>query len=501
MNRYVRIFFLLVTIFNLWLVTWFVRQGDVMFSSDIGRDFFILDEIRQKTVVLIGPRSSAPGFYHGVFWSYLTYPAFALGHGNPITVSWFYVALIIGVLIGYFFIAKKLFNELSAWLFVIFVSEYMVFQTHQLFHPYGAFFLFPFIFFCFIRYLKSHNIKFLLAHILLVGAAFQSELAVGAPLLILSYGYITYDIIRKKNFKHVLAYLLFAIPLIPYALFDIRHNFGMVHAGIRQLQQADVTRSFSSLIANRLDVMFTGIEFLRHGITFGSAYTCITFLIMLLYTMVKYPKTRFIYGFFLYFFVGYFALSLLNRYNLLYFYTFPIFLFVFLIFTSLVSVPSKVEKTIFLIFFSLIVYTNYRGIAVNINNWKTTFVGTSPYSWKALSEVANTVFTSSDNDFGYFVFSPDIMAYEPRYAMQYTSKKSNKTVHVFVKKPITYVITAPQNGTYMTYDWIKQKMAITGEPVETIHFPNGYTIYKHMLTPEEIAVPYDEGINPGLHYR
>ena len=38
-----------------------------MFSPDIGRDFFILDEIRQKTIVLIGPRSSAPGFFHGVF--------------------------------------------------------------------------------------------------------------------------------------------------------------------------------------------------------------------------------------------------------------------------------------------------------------------------------------------------------------------------------------------------------------------------------------------------
>lgn len=501
MNKYLRIVFLLVTILNLWFVTWFVRQGDLMFSSDIGRDFFILDEIRQKTVVLIGPRSSAPGFYHGVFWAYLTYPAFALGLGNPITVAWFYVVLIIGVLIGYFFIAKKLFGELPAWLFVIFVSEYMVFQTHQLFHPYGAFFLFPFIFFCFIEYLKTHKIKYLVAHVLLVGAAFQSELAVGAPLLILSYGYITYDIFRTKNFKHLLAYLLFAIPLIPYALFDIRHNFQMVHAGIRQLQQSNTALSFASLIANRVDVMFTGIEFLRHGITFGSAYACITFFVMLLYTMIKYQKFRFIYGFFLYFFIGYFALSLLNRYNLLYFYTFPIFLFVFLIFTSLSQVPSKIEKTVFLLFFSLIVFTNYQGIAANINTWKTTFVGSSPYSWKALSEVATTVFTTPEDNFGYFVFSPDIMAYEPRYTMQYEGSKSTKTFYPFVKKPVTYIITAPQNGTYMTYEWIKQKMAITSDPVKTQSFPNGYTIYTYHLTPEEIAVPFDEGINPGLHYR
>lgn len=501
MNKYLRIVFLLIVIFNLWLVTWFVRQGDVMFSSDIGRDFFILDEIRQKSIVLIGPRSSAPGFYHGVFWAYLTYPAFAIGNGNPITVAWFYVFLIIGMLIGYFIIAKKLFSELTGWLFVIFVSEYMVFQTHQLFHPYGAFFLFPFIFFCFVQYLKTHKIKFLLTHVLLVGAAFQSELAVGAPLLILSYSYITIDIIKRKNFKHLFAYLLFIIPLLPYIAFDVRHNFGMLHAGIRQLQQSDGARSFASLIANRVDVMFTGIEFLRHGITFGSAYTCIVFLAMLVYTMIKYPKFRFIYGWFLYFYIGYFALSLLNRYNLLYFYTFPIFLLVFLLFTSLASVPSKMEKTIFLLFFSLIVFTNYQGIKANIQNWKTTFVGTSPYSWKALSNVATTVFTSPEDNFGYFVFSPDIMAYEPRYAMQYHASKSKKTTYSFVKKPVIYIIAAPQNGTYMTQEWIQQKMGITGKPAETIQFPSGYVIYKHLLTPDEIRTPFDEGINPGLHYR
>lgn len=275
----------------------------------------------------------------------------------------------------------------------------------------------------------------------------------------------------------------------------------MVHAAIRQLQQTDAARSFLSLIANRIDVMFTGIEFLRHGITFGSAYTCIIFLLMLVYTMFRYPNKRFVYGFFLYFYIGYFALSLTNRFNLLYFYTFPIFLFVFFIFTSLVDTPSKKERLVFLIFFSIIVITNYVGIAVNIRSWKELFVGVSPYSWKALSTVTDTVFTSSDNDFGYFVFSPDIMAYEPRYAMLYAQTNSNKTVYPFVKKPITYVVIAPQNGTYMTYEWMKQKLAITGEPVTTQTFPSGYVIQKFLLTPEEIAKPFDEGINPGLHYR
>lgn len=87
----------------------------------------------------------------------------------------------------------------------------MVFQTYQLFHPYGAFFLFPFIFFCFIQYLKTEKLHYLIAHVLLVGAAFQSELAVGAPLILLSYSVITYDIFKRKRFRHILAYLLFII--------------------------------------------------------------------------------------------------------------------------------------------------------------------------------------------------------------------------------------------------------------------------------------------------
>ena len=247
--------------------------------------------------------------------------------------------------------------------------------------------------------------------------------------------------------------------------------------------------------------MFTGIEFLRHGIRFGSAYTCILFFVLLLYTMYRYPRKRYIYGFFLYFYIGYFALSLLNRYNLLYFYTFPIFLFVFLLFTSLIDTPSKKVKLLFVVLFSSVLITNYVGIYVNIRSWKETIIGVSPYSWIGLSNVAQSVFLSEDNDFGYFVFSPDVMAYEPRYAMMYAESRSNKTAYAFVKKPITYLITAPQNSTYMTYTWIKEKLAITSEPVMIQAFPNGYTVRKYMLTQDEIVRPFDEGINPGLHYR
>ena len=213
-------------------------------------------------------------------------------------------------------------------------------------------------------------------------------------------------------------------------------------------------------------------------------------------------RYRAIYLLFLYIYVSYFATSLLNRFQLLPFYVYPIFPLVFLFFSSLVTFGNKKINYSFLAFFLIIYGTNMVGTCHHINTWSTSFVGKSPYSWITLSEVARTVYSQPEQNFGYFVFSPDIMAYEMRYAMEYWRLSLSKTnVAVFEKKPIIYVIIAPRNGTYMTHDWIKMKLAITSEPARIWKFPSSYTIEKYELTPKELAVPFDIGINPGLFYR
>ena len=500
MKNLQRACFLFLIVVHIFTSSWFVRHNDLLMTPDIARDFYILDEIRTKGLILIGPRASG-NMYHGPLWAYINFPAFAAGGGNPIVVGWFWVALTALVLVGYFVIAKKLFHEFAAWCFVLMSSLYFNYHTYQLLHPAGALFAMPFAFFFLYQYTQTHRIRSLICHVLIAGAIVQFEIAVGVPFLIISGVYVLRTIVRTKRYGHILVYGVLVISLSTWALFDIRHGFIMSKAALRQLGQAD-TVSLLALIQNRLDVMTTGIEFLRYGIPYGSAYTFYIFLAFLLWAIKTDIRYREKYLLFLYLYVSYFAIGLLNRFRLLPFYVYPVFAFVFLFFSSLVTYANKKINYAFFAFFLLIYITNAVGVLQSIRTWSTDFVGKSPYSWNALSEVARTVYDQTDQQFGYFVFSPDVMAYEPRFAMEYwkrTLSKSNAVV--FEKKPVIYVIIAPRNDTYMTHDWIKMKLNIVSEPVRTWGFPNGYSVDKYALTPEEVAAPFDPGINPGLFYR
>ena len=80
---------LLIVLYNLNLSSILVRNGEVNFFNDIARDFLLLQELDQKKIVLIGPRSSTNGLFHGPLWTYINYPAYVLGNGNPVVVACF----------------------------------------------------------------------------------------------------------------------------------------------------------------------------------------------------------------------------------------------------------------------------------------------------------------------------------------------------------------------------------------------------------------------------
>ena len=120
--------FLILTGINIFLSSWSVLYGDINFVSDIARDMFLLKEIEQKIVVLIGPRASGYMF-HGPLWSYINYPGYVIGNGNPVAVGWYWIFLIILFLVGGFTIAKRLFNKDTALLIVLMTSLYLAFHA------------------------------------------------------------------------------------------------------------------------------------------------------------------------------------------------------------------------------------------------------------------------------------------------------------------------------------------------------------------------------------
>lgn len=62
---------ILLTLFNLYLSSSSVRHGEVNFFNDVARDFFLLQELDEKKIVFIGPRSSTNGLFNGHLWTYI----------------------------------------------------------------------------------------------------------------------------------------------------------------------------------------------------------------------------------------------------------------------------------------------------------------------------------------------------------------------------------------------------------------------------------------------
>src|SRR3989344_1542324 len=103
---------LLITLFNIYLSSSLVRHGEVNFFNDVARDFLLLQEVDYKKIVLIGPRSSTNNLFHGPLWTYINYPAYLLGDGNPVIVAWFWIVLGCMFLLSGFYMTRKLFGNL-----------------------------------------------------------------------------------------------------------------------------------------------------------------------------------------------------------------------------------------------------------------------------------------------------------------------------------------------------------------------------------------------------
>lgn len=492
------LFWLLLGI-SFFFATTLLRSNEIQFSSDIARDFHLLREVDEKKLILIGPRSSVGGLFHGPLWIYLNYPAYLLGGGNPVVVGWFWILLSAVFTWSCYRIAKSLFSELVGQLTALMISLYMVYITNGFFNPHGAMFIIPFFFFTAIKYAQTRKVLYLLLHALAVGIIIQFQMAIGTPLLMLTVIYHSYLCRKHKTLIHLTSFGLLILPLSTFILFDARHNHILLTNAIRHIQSGNTAISFGSLVWDRIYSMTTGIEFLRSG---GSLGNSIVFFMLMVFIYLEFRKHHHIviYGTFLYFIIGFYAVSLINAYPLLYFYTFPVFPLAFIIFTS---IASSTYKDIGLIVFFTVYGLNLVGISqhlsIHMGNRK---VGEA--SWQTQLEVAQSLFTQNDTEFGYFVYAPDTLAYGSKYAILYQSRLSQKRAHSFKKMPVTYVVIAPppKDNPHMSDLWWKEhKLHLTKKSDNIISFQSGYKIERYTLTQEEIAVPFDPQIDPGIFFR
>src|SRR3989344_2036710 len=181
---------LLITVFNIYLSSFLVRHGEVNFFNDVARDFLLLEEMDHKKLVLIGPRSSTNNLFHGPLWTYINYPAFVIGDGNPVVVSWFWIFLECFFLITGFYMVRKLFDTLTAFAFIAVVSVPMITHMGGFFHAEATFFFMPLYFFSICMYIKSKKKLYLALHLLALAIFVQLSVGVGIHFFVLSLALI-----------------------------------------------------------------------------------------------------------------------------------------------------------------------------------------------------------------------------------------------------------------------------------------------------------------------
>lgn len=486
---------------NIVFSSWYLLHSDVHFYSDIARNYHLFREIDQKKIVLLGPRTSTPSIFHGPAWLYLNYPAYLLSNGNPIIVGWFWMGLIVLFLITSYLIASKLFNRDSALLFVLLLWSQLLFHTKALNNPHGAVFLMPAFFYLTLKFIKTYKLRYLVIDLLIISLIVQFEMAVGMPLLILTILLAFFLLVRKKKQKQFLVLVIGLLPLLTFLVFDLRHDFIQSKAIIDYLLPSQPIWStfYLEMIIDRLKnaidlqlIYYTTPLWMKLSITILFSY--------LVYQQWKNKHFRLVYALFFYYYLGFYILSLINEGVLLLHFVYPLFPLTYLLFISFIKSNYKRMASLLIAVFLLINGVIFIRQLKESNN----FFGKDEDSWKFLLSMTNDIYKQAEDEFGYFVYSPDGFAYEARYAMLYGQRISNKKAAVFEKKPVTYIVIAPPSpdNPYLSPEWwIEEQVRIRKEPAWTMSYANGYRINKYELTDDEIQTGFEKAIDIGIHFR
>jgi hypothetical protein len=446
-------YLIVLILINIFLSAWYVINKDILFHTDIARDFLVMEDIvKTMKPTLIGPRAGGiSGVFHGPLWFYISLPAFIIGKGNPVFIGWFWVFLsCLSIFITYYF-GKKLFNEKIGIISAFILSIFSISYTNSLLQPFGALILFPIFFFLFKKYLNNLRIKYLISALLFLGFIIQFQMAFGVPILVLTTAYLTRFLLRKKKPLHFFSFFILLIPLSTFLLFDLRHDFLQSKSIINYLltKQKVGELNFTHLIFNRIKGFFVD------GINMFPKNTWLNLPLTILFSWVfiKYRKKEIKYKdnylLFFYFYTGYWVISLFFKGNIWNYYFLPFLPLTILIFISFVNL---INKKIFITIFIYILIINY---FTGIDSIKSAGSG-----WSFYHNLAKDVYRDANNkEFCFYPYSSDQLAYSEKYAISFTQREFIKTKsNPFKKCQITYLIYSPppKDRKWLNGEWWKK---------------------------------------------
>lgn len=439
-------------------------DGNLLFHTDIARDFYLMKDIwDNKHLTLIGARAGGlTGWFHGPLWLYINLPAYILSHGNPVITSWFWFKLHLITCGIVFIVSKKIFNDKIAFFSLLIYSSITILDVHSYINPQGALIIFPIFFYFYWKYKKSNHILNLIISLFLIGLIIQFQIALGAPILILTFIDNVLLTIKDKKISRFLAYLILLIPLSTYILFELRHNFIQIKSIVNLTKPLE---NFNLIEKIKLMPVWLWLS------------------ILLIFIKKKSLATNL----FLFFYIGFWLITILFNIKVMSYYYFPFLPILVIIFVSIIS---KFNKYLFLLLICLAIIPKWSN-AIKDNLKYSTDINKQDWStWNSVKTAANWTLDNCGPNSGYFVYTADLYGYNLRYAMDFQSTKRNIPVVSDTKKKITCLLIGPnvKENPYGSDNWKSGDIKISGKKIDDIEYGNGIKIEKYELTEKDINI-------------
>lgn len=501
--RYYKYFYLFFCIgsvlYGIYLFSLHLLLGDLLFHTDIARDFLLIQDIAiNHKLTLIGPRAGGiPGTFFGPIWLYLNLPAFIIGNGNPLFVGYFWLLLFIFGVAVVFYISQKVFNTavgLIAMTIYIYTVLFLAAGFTQSFTP---MLISPILLYIVYLYIEKKKIIYLCLSVLLCGITVQLQPAFGIIIVFVTFILSLFFILKRKKIMYLLTWLLLIFPLATYIVFESRHNFIETQALANFFFHHDAQIQFSldGLLKNRLSGFLDAINLININVWYVNLF----FLIINVFTFYKWfitkksGKRTFIILTY-YYFIGFWITTFFFKgfvWDYYYWGLYP------LLAISLASLFLQIDKRIFLILYVIIILCMMRNGYNTVQGWKNNIYGKDNASWIVNKSIAEYVYQNANDNFGYYIYSPNEYGYSKKYAMDYIGRSDahGVTGTLCKKEKVTFLIFNPVGTAKFTDPvyWKNKKVSITSKPVST-RVINNVRIEKYILNPAQIAVPSDPNI-------
>jgi len=481
----------------------FLLSGDFFFLSDQARDLLLVrDMVESHKPPLIGARAGLGGLFHGPLWIWFLSIPFLLFKGNPLLIASSYTLVSLSIVVTVFIGAKILYGWKGGIFSLLLVTfspkliNIVPLTTNAQIMP----LVFSFYLLFLILYLRGSKKSFFICAFM-AGLGFQFQQAFSfllLPYLIILSLFKDKFILNLKNF--FLTIISFLLPLSTFLLFDIKHKFLITSSVLKILTKPGSLEPIKGYEKYTQTIFRVGDRFSLFTKLFDdliSPANSILFMLMIIIFIVgsvliftaknKQLKTEYLTLLLLPVFA--FAVYILYPFPLWEHYLFSTPIVTALILTlPFIKISQYLVGKVVVLIFIILLIKPFLG-TFNSSLFQKTYLKNEG-SYLSQIKVVDYIFKDSKKQqFGYFVYSPQVLTYGMDYLFWWRGKYLYNYLPVSQKLNPYYLVMSPPltNDKDAHKYWIKNRIRSTSPPGLKTSI-DGIDIEKRKPIPNEESV-------------